>query len=393
MTSPVSQNECSFCHVSLKKPLACGQCRVTFYCGVTCQKAAWKLHKPVCVPFQNSTAEATACAVRPVFSHRDDGKTRVVSEKSYDPEVLGQEWIDLLEPVSSRKLQKARDSVVRQFASLVAARRKTMAHPDDPAQWGGFFYQSEVSPCYKPGRVPQELQALYETPFVREAHGEDFLLLKRHQKFGGKGIGEFVKIIQNGHPAITDCGSIASFLLLSLYDRVYPEDAILSDFIGYPPKDMSYVVQSMTTVSQKKKGVESGSAEFYKNRPLQLKWEILLAELSRQDLSSQQIELRPFDLCYLRNDLRYKDYPESSLENAFSSPTFQGAGNGWWLLYLGKNKAGEELYVGFGEDSGPLTLKGWRSVLRQAFFNKWGAVPADYKIKTTYYLSPFREIF
>jgi hypothetical protein len=41
---------CERCGRTDLKMKLCGQCRAARYCSEVCQRAAWKLHKPACVP-------------------------------------------------------------------------------------------------------------------------------------------------------------------------------------------------------------------------------------------------------------------------------------------------------------------------------------------------------
>ena len=51
----VDFHTCAYCHkVSEKKLRVCSRCKKVTYCDRDCQKKAWKAHKKICVPVENS---------------------------------------------------------------------------------------------------------------------------------------------------------------------------------------------------------------------------------------------------------------------------------------------------------------------------------------------------
>lgn len=364
----VNHVQCSFCGETPPKISACSKCKEAFYCNVTCQKNHWKAHKSLCGRVTHNPPTAAA-------DHKEQNPVKELTQK----------WLAELEPISNKHLRKARSHALKLFARIVHSRKKTMQHGNDPTKWGGFFYRHEVSPAFKAGRVPEKYQALYATALVKEEHAKVFEGLQRKiEAAEDRPLNDYLDGVFNGIPTIVDCGAIASLLQLWTYDLFYPQDQILGSLIGYPPKNMFEIVFGMRTVFQQRRNITPFNSEFHLHRPNKVNW------LSLKE-PRINFELKPLDLCYIKADTRYDNYPTSSQGSAFESNDYQGAGNGWWITHIGKSNTGEDLYLGFGGDDGPMTLDQWKARLREEFIEKWGEIPADWNCTADFYLSPFRE--
>ena len=59
-TAASKPQRCTVCHKQAHKMLKCDRCRVTYYCGVACQKIDLKHHKTaVCVCFERQKSDST----------------------------------------------------------------------------------------------------------------------------------------------------------------------------------------------------------------------------------------------------------------------------------------------------------------------------------------------
>jgi hypothetical protein len=359
---------------------------VVFYCGKECQKGNWETHKKVCLPYQNAASalvKRVAAQTLPAFV--PDSKTSIGTQVS--AAAAPQSWIDALQPVSNAKLQNGRQLVLNFLSKIFEARRHTFAHCDDPLQFRGFFYATEVVNLFKPGRIPADLEPFSKTALMHQEHRKQFSGLQRYIKYPDRSLKAFLKLVFTKVPMILDCSGFASLALLLLYDCYYPGDQIAADFIGYPPESMFEIAVRTRTVSQSLRNVLDPE-ELNKNRPLRVQWLILKEKYSSEDLVAKSIRLQPFDLCYLTNDLRYDNYSQSEQGSAFVDG-FSGFYGGQWIIYVGKDQDGQDLYLGFAKEN-PLTVEGWQSHLREGFLEKWGQVPDDWSCSANWYLSPFR---
>merc|ERR1719235_1698365 len=47
-SSSLAEKCCAYCLSAVSKPSTCSQCRSAYYCGRTCQRNHWKVHKHEC---------------------------------------------------------------------------------------------------------------------------------------------------------------------------------------------------------------------------------------------------------------------------------------------------------------------------------------------------------
>lgn len=258
---------CSFCSKTLQQPRACSRCKVVFYCRPECQKGHWKMHKAACKPYQDPASVLTEQVVARILpAVVPDSKTSMGAQVSAAEPA---NWIDLLQPVPNAKLQKGRSFVFKFLSKIFEARSHTFAHCDEPSEFRGFFYKTEVENLFKPGRIPADLERFSKTALMDQGNGKKFSCLQRYREYPDHSLKRFLKLVFTNVPMILGCGGFASLYLLLLYDWYYPQDQIAADFIGYSPTSMHEIAVRTRTVSQGLRNV-CDPIELNKNRPLQV---------------------------------------------------------------------------------------------------------------------------
>ena len=324
---------------------------------------------------------------------------RFVTNAIYEPKVAGlianffhtalsedklvKSWLSKLKPCTFPQISKMREAMLLMFAQIALRRKRLFEQCEDPSQHSGIVYRHEARCMFKPDRIPPKFKDLYKSCLVRLTHPpEKFnVVSKLIYPLKLKSVHDCIQRSQIDILICTDCGGVASLVQMAAcasLNPIFSLENISSQFLGYHPAQMDYLLDHAYDDERYLiKGEDQRDLWAHSEKPMH---------------PTRHSILQIGDLCYISNDPRYDNY--STLDkSAFSDPKFQGAGMGWWLVYVGDDLNNNKMYIGFGVDDGPKTLAQWKKILSEEFQEKWDEIPADWKVgRINYYYSPTRTL-